>query len=155
MKPIKVVVDTNVFINAIFHNDKSCQRILQYNNENKIKFCFNEYTNSELYYIVGQLIQKLMQGKDVSRMLSRFGKMMYDIEKIEHKTKTNYSEDKSDNNFIDCCIDGQAKYLITNDIHLENARDSIKEIKEKYGLELKIVSPLQFSMEMLRLKFKV
>ena len=153
MKPIKVV-DTNVFIKAFFHNDKSCQKILQYNNENKIKFCFNEYTNNELYYILGELLQKLMQGKNVSKMLSRFGKMMYNIEKVEHNTRTNFSIDKSDNNFIDCCIDGQAKYLITSDIHLEDVRDKLKEIKQKYAIDLKILSPLQFSMEMLKLRFK-
>lgn len=95
-----------------------------------------------------------MEGKEISRMLSRFGKMMYNIEKVEHKIRTNYSEDKSDNNFIDCCIDGKVKYLITNDIHLEKTRDNIKEIKDKYGIEIKILSPFQFSMEMLKLKFK-
>lgn len=154
MSQIRVVVDTNVFVNAIFHNDKTCQKILQYNNENKIKFCFNEYTNNELYYIIGEILQKVMQERNVAKMLSRFGKMMYNIEKIEHKTKTNYCIDKSDNNFIDCCIDGQVKYLITSDIHIEDVRDKLKEIKEKYNIEMKILSPFQFSMEMLRLKFK-
>lgn len=154
MSQIRVVVDTNVFVNVIFHNDKTCQKILQYNNENKIKFCFNEYTNNELYYIIGEILQKVMQERNVAKMLSRFGKMMYNIEKIEHKTKTNYCIDKSDNNFIDCCIDGQVKYLITSDIHIEDVRDKLKEIKEKYNIEMKILSPFQFSMEMLRLKFK-
>lgn len=153
MKSIKVVVDTNVFINAIFHNDKSCQKILQYNNENRIRFCFNEYTNNELYYILGELLQKLMKDKNVSKMLSRFGKMMYNIEKVEHNTNTNYSIDKSDNNFIDCCIDGKVGYLVTSDIHLEDVRESVKDIKKKYGVDIKILSPLQFNMEMFRLKF--
>lgn len=154
MDKIKVVVDTNVFINAIFHNDKACKKILQYNNENKIQFCFNEYTNKELYYIIGELLQKTMKKIDTARMLSRFGKMMYSVEKVEHQTRTNYCVDKSDNNFIDCCIDGKVNYLITSDIHIEDVRDKIKEIKEKYNLEIKILSPFQFSLEMLRLRFK-
>ena len=154
MNKIRVVVDTNVFINAIFHDDKTCQKILQYNNENKIQFCFNEYTNRELYYIIGELLQKTMKKIDTAKMLSRFGKMMYNVEKIEHRTQTNYCVDKSDNNFIDCCIDGKVNYLITSDIHIEDVRNKIKEIKKRYNVEIKILSPFQFSLEMLRLKFK-
>ena len=77
----------------------------------------------------------------------------YNIEKIEHKTKTNYCEDKSDNMFIDCCIDGNVEYLVSEDIHVQRIKDFKEDIKEKYGLNIKILSPFQFKLEMLRLKF--
>lgn len=153
MKPVKVVVDTNVFISAFFHNDKSAQALLRYSQENKIKFCFSKDTNDELYYIFGEMIEKFFGSFKTAKIMERFGRLVYFSEKVEHNTKTNYSEDKSDNKFIDCCIDGNIKYLISEDFHIENVRDFEKEIKKEYGLEIKILSPLQFSMEMLKLKF--
>lgn len=153
MNPVKVVVDTNVFIGAFFHNNKNSQALLRYNYDNKIKFYFNEDTYNELYYIFGEMIEKVMRGSNIAKTFERFGKVMYNIEKIKHKTKTDYCEDKSDNKFIDCCIDGNIQYLISEDIHLERINEYKKEIKEKYGIELKILSPFQFNLEMLRLKF--
>ena len=153
MNPIKVVVDTNVFISAFFHNNKNCQALLRYNDQNKIKFCFNEDTYNELYYIFGELLEKVIKDINVARTFQKFGKVMYNIEKIKHKTRTDYCEDKSDNKFVDCCIDGDIPYLISQDIHVEKIDTYKEEIKNKYGIELKILSPFQFSREMLKLKF--
>lgn len=154
MIPISVVADTNVFIDAIFHKDKSAQRILQYNNEGKIRLYFNEDTNEELYRIYGRMISEIFGNKNMEYMLSRFGRMMYDVQHVKHKTKVDYCEDKSDNKFIDCCIDSRTNILITSDIHLENVRDILKNIYMKYNIDLQILSPFQFSMYMLSNKFK-
>lgn len=154
MKTINVVVDTNIFIGAFFHNNKYSQALLRYNNEDKIKFYFNKDTYNELYYIFGEMIEKVMNNSNISNTLERFGKVMYNIEKIEHKTKTNYCEDKSDNKFVDCCIDGNIEYLVSEDIHLQRISKFTEEIKEKYGVELKILSPFQFNLEMVKLKFR-
>ena len=154
MKPINVVVDTNVFIDAFFFNDKSGQKLLRYNNDKKINFCFNKETYQELYYIMGDMISQTMQNRNISKIMENFGNVMYSVDKIEHKIKTNYVEDKSDNKFIDCCIDGKINYLISKDIHVENVRDLVKDIKEKYNLELNILSPFQFNLQMLKLHFQ-
>lgn len=153
MIPIKVVVDTNVFISAFFHNDKNCQDLLRYNEKNKIKFYLNQDTYNELYFVFGELTEQVMKEINLAKTFQRFGKVMYNIEKINHKTKTDYCEDKSDNKFVDCCIDGNIQYLISKDIHVERIEEYKEEIKSKYGIELKILSPFQFSLEMLRLKF--
>lgn len=153
MKPIKVVVDTNVFISAFFHNNKSCQALLRYNDENKIKLYFNEDTYNELYYIFGELVERVIKNINVAKTFRKFGKVMYNIEKINHKTRTEYCEDKSDNKFVDCCIDGNVQYLISQDVHVEKIEEYKDEIKNKYGLEIKILSPFQFTREMLKLKF--
>lgn len=152
LNPIKVVVDTNIFINAFFHKDKSAQSLLRYYSQGKIKFYFNKETHNELHYIFGEMIEKLIKN-NTANLLGKFGDMMYDVERIEHITKTNYVEDKSDNKFIDCCIDGNIKYLISQDIHVENVRDFQEKIKNDYGLEINILSPFQFTMEMLKIKF--
>lgn len=153
MKPVKVVIDTNIFIGAFFHNNKNSQALLQYNNEGKVKFYFNKNTYNELYYIFGEMIQKVMPSSNIAKTFERFGKVIYSIEKIEHKTKTNYCEDKSDNMFIDCCIDGNVEYLVSEDIHVQRIKEFKEDIKEKYGINIKILSPFQFNLEMLRLKF--
>lgn len=150
--PIKVVADTNIFINAFFHKDKSAQALLRYYSQGKIKFYFNKETHNELHYIFGEMIEKLIK-ENTANLLGKFGDMMYDIEKIKHITRTNYVVDQSDNKFIDCCIDGKVKYLISQDIHVEDVREFRQKIKDEYGLEINILSPFQFNMEMLRIKF--
>ena len=79
---------------------------------------------------------------------------LWEIERIEHNIKTNYCvDDVEDNKFIDCCIDGKIKYLITNDMHIREVIKKSDEIKEKYNLDLNILSPYQFSLELLKLKY--
>lgn len=73
-------------------------------------------------------------------MAATLSKCLWQVEEIDHIINTNYcKEDKSDNKFIDCCIDGNVKYLITQDKHINSAGD---EIKKQYGIE--VLSPMQF-----------
>lgn len=154
MKPIRVVVDTNVFIDAIFHNDESCKSIFEYKQNKQIQFCMNEKMYNELILIFGRLLERNKLLKDMTKMISRFGKVLWEIEKVEHKTKTHYCvDDEEDDKFVDCCIDGRIQYLITSDMHIREVTKSLEEIKEKYRLDLKIMSPFQFSKELLRLKY--
>ena len=154
MKPIRVVIDTNVFIDAIFHNDNSCQSIFKYKNDKLITFCMNERIYKELIYMFGKMLEENKLTKDMSRMVSYFGGTLWEIEKIEHKTKTHYCvDDEEDDKFIDCCIDGKVNYLITSDMHIREVIKSLDEIKQKYRLDLNIMSPYQFSRELLRLKY--
>lgn len=154
MKPIRVVVDTNVFIDAIFHNDNSCQSIFRYKNEKLITFCMNEKMYKELILIFGRLLEENKLTKDMSRLVSYFGGTLWEIEKIEHATKTNYcKDDDEDNKFIDCCINGKINYLITSDMDVREVTKSLEEINKIYKLDLKIMSPYQFSRELLRLKY--
>lgn len=154
MKPVRVVVDTNVFIDAIFHNDESCKSIFRYKNDKNIAFCMNEKMYKELILIFGRLLEANKLTKDMSRLVAYFGGTLWEIERIEHKVKTNYCiEDDEDNKFIDCCIDGKVEYLITNDMHIREVIKSLEEIKRKYNINLKIMSPYQFSRELLKLKY--
>lgn len=154
MKPIRVVIDTNVFIDAIFHNDDSCKSIFKYKKDKFIAFCMNEKMYKELILIFGRLLEKNKLTKDMSKLVSYFGGTLWEIERIEHKTNTKYcEEDEEDNKFVDCCIDGKIQYLITNDMHIREVTKRIDEIKQKYGVDLKIMSPYQFSRELLRLSY--
>lgn len=144
MNRINVVVDTNVFIKAIFHDDEWCKKIFQLKSNNKIKFFMNKDMHAELlitFFKIQNAIQDNCNSKaDYSRFLVIFlSSAMWQIEEIEHNTNVNLCIDPDDNKFIDCCIDGNVKYLITCDNHL-NSISSI--LKKKYNIE--VLSPYQF-----------
>lgn len=149
---IEVVVDTNVFIDAIFQNDQSCQSLLRYKHDGDIIFCMNQEMYNELYLIFSRELDEVKLKRNLQKLLPKFGNTLYQVKWIEHSTHVNYCEDASDNKFIDCCIDGNIKYLITSDMHLREVQKDLEDIKEKYNLDLKIMSAYQFSRELLQLK---
>jgi len=152
--PIRVVVDTNVFIKAIFFNDESCKAIFKYKQDGLIKFCMNKKMYNELILIFGRAVEANKMNREMSKLVSYFGNTLWEIEKVEHLSRTNYcDDDEEDNKFIDCCIDGNIKYIISKDGDLSSARKHLNEIRQKYNLDLKILSPFQFSRELLRLKY--
>ena len=152
LRRLRVVADTNVFIDAMFNDDKSCQSLLKYKHDGDIVFCMNEETYKELYLIFARMTEKVKLTRDLDRLFPKFGNTLYQVEWIDHNTKVDYCEDKSDNKFIECCIDGKIEYLITSDMHLREVQKDVEDIKNKYGLDLKIMSAYQFSRELLKIK---
>lgn len=158
---IKVVVDTNTLIDAIFHEETSCADLFQYKHDGEICFCMNVKTYQEAFRIFLRTIEEIekrAKEKDISYTSQQIDTLFYkltnalwEIQKVECISKTGYcKEDPDDNKFIDCCIDGNVKYLVSSDTHLLDLKDSV-EIK-KYGIN--IMTPKEFSLEMLRLKFE-
>lgn len=152
LRKVKVVADTNVFIDAMFNNDDSCQSILKYKHDGDIVFCMNKEMYDELCLIFGKMADETKLSKNLGKLLPKFGNTIYQVEWVPHSNHVDYCEDKSDNKFIDCCIDGKIEYLITSDMHLREVQKDIEDIKNKYGLDLKIVSAYQFSKELMRMK---
>ena len=97
MDKIKVVVDTNIFINGIFKQDQFAQAIFQLKSANKICFVMNKEMQSELLITFSTIL------------------------------------------FVDCCIDDDVRYLITQDMHINSISN---EIKKQYNIE--VLSPFQF-----------
>lgn len=154
MTPIRVVVDTNVFIKAIFFNDESCKAIFRYKQNGLIRFCMNKKMYNELILIFGRAVEKNKMTREMSRLVYYFGNTLWEIERVEHLSSTNYcDDDEEDNKFIDCCIDGNIEYIICRDGDLISAREHLEEIKQNHNIELNILSPFQFSRELLRLKY--
>ena len=46
--PIQIVVDTNVFVKAIFHRDENSKKLFQLKTNNKIRFVMNKEMQNEL-----------------------------------------------------------------------------------------------------------
>lgn len=157
---IKVVVDTNVLIDAIFHDDTDCADLFRYKHDGEITFCMNRRTYQEAFRVFLRTLEEIeKRAKDkniqyTSRQLdSLFYKLsnaLWEIHKVEGNTKVNYCKDPDDNKFIECCIDENIKYLVSSDEHLLNLKEN-EDIK-KHGIN--IMTPKEFSLELLRLKFE-
>lgn len=160
---IKVVVDTNTLVDAIFHDDTDCANLFQYKHDGEIAFCMNIRTYQEAFRIFTKILEEIeakakdkdknifIDNKKIDSLFYKLANALWEIQRIEVKSRTNYcKEDPDDNKFIDCCIDGNIKYLISNDNHLLKLKD-LEDIKE-YGI--KIMTAKEFSLELLRLKFE-
>lgn len=157
---IRVVVDTNVLIDAIFHEDTECADLFQYKHDGEIAFCMNQRTYQEAFRIFITILEEIearakkknikFDDGQIDNMFYKLSNALWEIQKIEGRTRVNYCEDKDDNKFIECCIDGNIKYLISSDSHLLKLKND-KNIK-KHGIT--IMNPKEFSLELLRLKFE-
>ncbi len=147
MDRIKVVVDTNIFINGIFKQDEFAQAIFQLKSANKICFVMNREMQNELLVTFSTILleaykRRNKKGEEVGiiPLSVSLSKCLWQVREVDHIIHTNYcEEDKSDNKFIDCCIDDNVKYLITQDQHINSVAD---DIREKYQIE--VLSPFQF-----------
>ncbi|MBQ9313541.1 MAG: putative toxin-antitoxin system toxin component, PIN family [Clostridia bacterium] len=150
MDNIRVVVDTNVFINGIFKQDEYSRALFQLKSANKICFVMNKEMQNELLITFSNILleaykRRNKNGEEIgiiplSLSLSR---CLWQVREVDHLIHTNFcEEDKSDNKFIDCCIDDDVKYLITQDQHINNVAS---QIKEQHNIE--VLSPFQFYMK--------
>lgn len=144
---MRVVLDTNVFINGIFKNDSFCKAIFNLKSFNKISFVMNKEMQNELLITFGNILLEAFKKIDNTKefnifpLMASLSKCLWQVEEIDHIINTNYcSEDISDNKFIDCCIDGNVKYLITQDVHLNSVCDNLYK---DYN-DIEILSPFQF-----------
>lgn len=143
---MRIVVDTNVFINGIFKNDTFCKAIFNLKSLNKVSFVMNKEMQNELLITFGNILIEAFKKIDSQQVFNVFplmatlSKCLWQVEEIDHIINTNYCiTDKSDNKFIDCCIDGNVKYLITQDTHI-NATSEL--LNKEYDIE--VLSPFQF-----------
>ncbi len=142
-----IVVDTNVFINGIFKNDEFCRTIFNLKAMNKVTFVMNQKMQAELLVTFANILLEAYEKKKdkngnikVIPLMASLSKCLWQVREIDHIINTNYcEEDKSDNKFIDCCIDGNVKYLITQDKHINSVSDKLR--KER---NIEVLSPLQF-----------
>lgn len=144
---MRVVVDTNVFINGIFKSDQFCKAIFKLKGLNKVTFVMNKEMQGELLFtFYNILLEAFKRTKTTDKELrvlpfvATLSKCLWQVEEIDHIINTNYCiDDQSDNKFIDCCIDGNVKYLVTQDIHINSIADKLSK-----DYDIQILSPMQF-----------
>ena len=143
---MRIVVDTNIFINGIFKKDTFSKAIFTLKSLNKVSFVMNKEMQNELLVTFGNILLAAFRKLDnkeqfnIFPLMATLSKCLWQVEEIDHVINTDYCiEDKSDNKFVDCCIDGNVKYLITQDKHINSIAD---KLESEYGIQ--VLSPFQF-----------
>lgn len=148
---MKVVLDTNVFIDALFNVCDDCKIILK--RESKGEYCIimSNDMNEELIRIIESLSKKTdIEDNDklvIYRILLR---ALRRVEPIEPKTKFTKCSDRDDNMFFSCAIDGNADYIVSKDKHIHELKEV--GLKNKQGREIGIFYPDEFIIELDKLK---
>jgi putative PIN family toxin of toxin-antitoxin system len=135
-----VIVDTNVFIKALFFRNEWCSRLLQYQNEGTINFIYNLEMAQELTAtIIIQLMKNNAMKKDIFKASDKVQAIVFKSERSKHELRAKLCEaDPSDDKFIDCAIESKCKYIITEDSHISS--DYIPIIQERFNHGLQILS---------------
>jgi putative PIN family toxin of toxin-antitoxin system len=150
-----VIVDTNIFIKALFFKNEWCLDLLKYQHEGTINFIFNLPMIHELAGTVFlQLKRNGASDKNIFKASDKIQTIIFRSEKSFYTLKAEICKvDPSDNKFIDCAIERKCEYIITEDSHISS--DYIPIIKERYNHELKILSAYQFITQViLQTRFK-
>lgn len=143
---MRIVADTNVFINGIFKGDSFSKAIFNLKSLNKVSFVMNKEMQNELLVTFGNILleafDRIGDNKkfNIFPLMATLSKCLWQVEEIDHIINTDYcKDDKSDNKFVDCCIDGNVNYLITQDKHINSVSG---QLKKDYNIE--VLSPFQF-----------
>ena len=125
---LRVVLDTNVLINAQKGAGSYPQRILDLIKLGKIKAVVSHPVWRENQLIVKRLIKDNIFKQEILEFLDS-------AERVEPELVPTMLEDPEDHKLLDAAVGGQAQFLITEDRHL-------LEVGEWDGV--KIIKPLAF-----------
>ena len=139
---MRVIVDTNVFVDALFHDDKHCLEILKREHKKELSFIISNEMLEELIKTF------FLHAKEMKWSLDEFKIPFFMFSRILRRvypgtitTQIKFCVDPKDDMFIQCAIDENVEYIISSDGHLLNIE---REIKTKNGLLIKIMNPYEF-----------
>ncbi len=130
-KPLKIVIDTNLWISFIISNKLNLLDPLLFSQKAKLLFS-KELINEIGSTIVKPKLKKYFTATTLDEMLTAFEPF---IDLIEVNSSVNICRDTKDNFLLELAKDGKADYLLTGD-------KDLLEI-EKFG-KTKIISISQF-----------
>lgn len=132
---MRIVLDTNVFISAIFWNGDS-NRIIEKVEQKEIELVICKNILKELICVLGyKEIQDKIRDKNLE--------MKFTVEKIAsistivepHQMFKLIKDDPDDDKFLDCAFEGKVNFIISQNKHL-------LKLKEFEGI--KILTPRKF-----------
>ena len=129
----RVVIDTNIYISAIFWNGKP-RGVIDLGRDGKITIFTSLDIENE---IVGKLKTTFkLAEEDVNRILLDFSTFTLPIR--INKQLIVVQDDPDDNKFIECAVECRANYIISGDRHLLNLKEyeGIKLIKSSEFLKV-------------------
>lgn len=115
---IKVVLDTNVFINALFFQEPSSVQIIKLVQARKIELVFSQDTLGELMYVIKSFVEKkITDPKKQEKVFLGIAKLIFFSETVNISGMGDIPEikDKEDVKFMNTAIAAEADYLVTRD----------------------------------------
>jgi len=113
----KVVIDTNIFVKGWYSENKYCNIIMDMIDNRKLQLFFSQDTIGELVYIIKGFARRYYKNKsdsinDLKDIMELF---YYGTTVNTSHTKSPEINDKYDDIFLKCAIEGDANYLISDD----------------------------------------
>jgi len=114
----KVVIDTNIFIKGWYSEDNNCNTIMDMIDNRQLQLLFSQDTIGELVYIVKGFARRVYDVKsDAINDLKDIMELFYYGTTVNTKdTKSPEINDKYDDMFLKCAIEGKTDYLISDDL---------------------------------------
>jgi hypothetical protein len=130
---LKVVVDTNVFVSALFSAHGTPRRIIDLWKTGEITLCITKEILEEYIDVLRRF--DFIEKHELKRLLDLFKKRMNLIFIAFTSSLSVIKNDPGDNKFIECAVAAKAQYIISGDNHLK----ALKTYRN-----IKIVSPAEF-----------
>lgn len=120
---VKIVVDTNAFVNSMIFPDEyvndsnTLDSLLELMGNNKIELAFSQDTIGELLYIIkNKITHYIKKDKQIEYMCKIASLFFYSYSVNTSNTIAPKCKDERDNMFLQCAIESRATYLISNDL---------------------------------------
>lgn len=131
-----VVFDTNIFIKGIFSEDEDnpCVKIIESIKSRRFQLLFAQDTIGELVYVMKNFVRKnIDETSDRIEMLKWLMELFYYSTSVNTCNTTPIElNNKYDEMFLKCAIEGKADYLISDDfksgLHNVNNKDITAKI---------------------------
>ncbi len=116
VKPVRVILDTNILISAIGFGGKP-REILRFCLENKVKAITSQILIAELQEVISKKFPELIYKLDqIQRRINK------KFKKVQPKSILKILNDEDDNRVLEAAAEGKCSYIITGDKELLDLR---------------------------------
>lgn len=149
---IDVVVDTNVYIDALFRGHSEAESLLRNERLGFYRFVLSDRMRNELVKVLeAHLIRAKLPPEDMASVVAIMTGCMHRARLFNSRRRVHLSCDEPDNEFIACAIEAPSDYLVTsNHTHFQDILEA--PIINNAGRTIRILYPDEFNLEMLKAK---
>jgi hypothetical protein len=133
--PIKVVVDTNIWISSLIASSKTAARLVDEWRESKFEIVVSEQQVLELYEVLSRpkfLFKYRIARQEIDDIVSSIAVR---AERVTLKGNTKLCRDPDDDIIIETAIRGRAKYLVTGDKDITNDK-TVLSFLSRHGVSV-------------------
>lgn len=113
---MRIVIDTNVFIAAIFRGDEWARAVLRHVDSGACQACMSLPMVVELGAKVGEILAlRRLDPRSVPGAIEALVRFIHRCERVTPTVQLNISPDPSDNKFFECAVAARCDYIISMD----------------------------------------